>query len=91
MVYYKRKIIFLSFNKLIELLIMKVINFILKYKNYILFDGLINLVLFWFKYFMDFIFLDYVSIVWRIENENKIVWKFFFKESFNCNSYERIV
>lgn len=63
MVYYKRKIIFMSFNKLIELLIMKVINFILKYKNYILFDGLINLVLFWFKYFMDFIFLDYVSIV----------------------------
>lgn len=51
---------------------MKVTNFILKHKNYTPLDGLINLVLPWFKYLMDSIFLDYVSIVCRIENENKI-------------------
>ena len=62
----------MSFNKLIESSIMKVNNFILKHKNYTPLDGLINLVLPWFKYLMDSIFLDYVSIVCRIENENKI-------------------
>lgn len=43
----------MSFNKLIESSIMKVTNFILKHKNYTLFDGLIHLVLPWFKYLMD--------------------------------------
>ena len=53
----------MSFNKLIESSIMKVTNFILKHKNYTLFDGLIHLILPWFKYLMDSFFPDFVSIV----------------------------